>query len=126
VPAYAPGLPMLMAAARRIAGQCAVYWIVPLAAGVLVFATYAIGRALGRPGVGLSAAWLVGTSPTLLFMAMAPMSDVPAAAAWAAAIAGVLRDTPAGAAGGGPGAARAPVVSPPHAPPPGPSRARPP
>src|SRR5262245_7825298 len=47
VPAYAPGLPMLMAAAKGLAGQCAVFWIVPLAAGVLVLATYAVGHTLG-------------------------------------------------------------------------------
>jgi hypothetical protein len=67
----------------------------------LVLATYAIGRRIGRPVVGLAAAWIVATSPTVLFMLMAPMSDVPAAAAWAVSIACALGETPpaAGAAG---------------------------
>ena len=90
VPAYAPGLPLLMAAGKWIAGACAVYWIVPLAAGLLVLATFAIGRLVAQPLVGIGAAWLIATSPTVLFMSMAPMSDVPAAAAWAAATALVL------------------------------------
>jgi predicted membrane-bound dolichyl-phosphate-mannose-protein mannosyltransferase len=77
VPAYAPGLPLLMAAGKWIAGACAVYWIVPLAAGLLVLATFAIGRLVAQPLVGLGAAWLIATSPTMLFMSMAPMSDVP-------------------------------------------------
>jgi hypothetical protein len=90
VPAYAPGLPLLMAAAKRIAGACAVYWVVPLSAGLLVLATFAIGRLVAQPLVGIGAAWLIATSPTVLFMSMAPMSDVPAAAAWATATALVL------------------------------------
>ena len=87
VPTYSPGLPMLMAIANTIAGQCAIFWIVPLAGGALTFATYWIGRRIGRPWVGLAAAWLVATSPAMLFMLMAPMSDVPAAAAWTIAVA---------------------------------------
>jgi 4-amino-4-deoxy-L-arabinose transferase-like glycosyltransferase len=87
VPTYSPGLPMLMAIATEMAGACAIFWIVPLAGGALTFATYWIGRRIGRPWVGLGAAWLVATSPVTLFMLMAPMSDIPAAAAWAIAVA---------------------------------------
>jgi len=101
VPTYAPGLPMLMAIAHTIAGQCAIFWIVPLAGGVLTFATYWIGRRIGRPWVGVAAAWLVATSPAMLFMLMAPMSDVPAAAAWAVAMACVLGEAPLAAVASG-------------------------
>jgi hypothetical protein len=101
VPMYAAGLPMMMAVAKAIAGQCAIFWVVPMCGGALVFATYAIGRRLGRPLVGLAAAWIVATSPAMLFMLMAPMSDVPAAAAWAVAVACVLGGSwPAALAGG--------------------------
>jgi hypothetical protein len=101
VPQYSAGLPLLMAAFKLIAGQCAVFWVVPLCGGVLVLATYVIGRRIGRPLVGVAAAWIVATSPSMLFMLMAPMSDVPAAAAWAVAVACVLGHAPldAGAAG---------------------------
>jgi hypothetical protein len=95
VPVYSVGLPLLMAAAKTLAGQCGLFAVAPLAGGVLVFATYAIGRRIGRPIVGLAAAWLVATSATTLYMTVQPMSDVPAAAAWAVAVALLLgRDIP--------------------------------
>jgi hypothetical protein len=112
VPAYAPGLPWLMAVARTIAGQCAMFWVVPIMGGILVFATYWIGRRLDRPVVGLAAAWIVATSPAMLFMLMPPMSDVPAAAAWAVAVALALSETPRGALGAGAAAAIAILVRP--------------
>ena len=86
VPTYSPGLPMLMAGARVIGGPCAIFWVVPLAGGVLVLATYGLGRGLSSPVTGLIAAGFVLTSPVFLFMLMSPMTDVPVAAAWAAAL----------------------------------------
>jgi hypothetical protein len=112
VPQYPAGLPLLMAGAKLVAGPCAMFWIVPICGGILVVATYAIGRRLGRPAVGLAAAWLVATSPTLLFMVIAPMSDVPAAAAWAVAAACVLGETSTAAAAGGGAAAAAILIRP--------------
>jgi Dolichyl-phosphate-mannose-protein mannosyltransferase len=84
VPTYAPGLPLLMAAARLVGGSCAAFWVVPLAGGILVFATYGLGRRLQSPVAGVLAAWLVATSPAFLEMVVQPMTDVPIAAAWAA------------------------------------------
>ena len=112
VPVYAPGLPMLMAAAKALIGQCGLFLIVPLSGGVLVFATYLIGARIGRPLVGVAASALVATSPAMLFMMMAPMSDVPAAAAWAVAVASVLLDTMAGAALAGVASALAILIRP--------------
>ncbi len=83
VPTYSPGLPMLLAAAKFAGGQDAMFLVVPITAGLLTLATFLIGRRLGSPGAGLAGAWLVATSPTVLFMTMATMSDVPVAAAWA-------------------------------------------
>ena len=82
VPVFPPGLPLIMAAAKAIFGHDAVFWIVPLSAFVLIVATFAIGRRLGSSHAGLAGAWFVATSPIVLFMITAPMSDVPAAAAW--------------------------------------------
>jgi hypothetical protein len=112
VPQYSPGLPLLMAGFKAIAGQCAMFWVVPICGGVLVFATYLIGRRIGRPVVGLAAAWIVATSPTQLFMLMAPMSDVPAAAAWAVSIAAALGETPLAAGTAGVAAAIAILIRP--------------
>ena len=85
VPTYPPGLPLMMAAARRLGGQEAMFWIVPLFAGALVLATYGLGCRLGSPLAGLAGAWLVAVSPATLFMAVLPMTDVPVAATWAIA-----------------------------------------
>jgi hypothetical protein len=112
VPQYSPGLPLLMAGFKAAAGQCAIFWVVPICGAILVFATYMIGRRIGRPIVGLAAAWLVASSPTQLFMLMAPMSDVPAAAAWAVSIACALGETPAAAVAAGTAAAVAILIRP--------------
>ena len=112
VPQYAAGLPLLMAAFKLIAGQCAIFWVVPICGGILVFATYAMGLQIGRPVVGLAAAWLVAASPTQLFMLMAPMSDVPAAAAWATSVACALGRTPFSAVAAGTAAAIAILIRP--------------
>jgi hypothetical protein len=112
VPQYAAGLPLLMAAFKSVAGQCGMFWVVPVCGGLLVFATYAIGRRIGRPVVGLAAAWIVAFSPTQLFMLMAPMSDVPAAAGWALSVACALGQTPLSAAAAGSAAAIAILIRP--------------
>ena len=112
VPTYPPGLPLIMAAAKAVGGQCALYWVVPIMAGVLVFGTYAIGRQMGRPIVGVAAAWLVATSPAVLFMSMWPMSDVPAAATWAVAVAFLISETGWTAAAAGVTACLAVLVRP--------------
>lgn len=80
VPTYAPGLPLLMAGAKAVGGEAAVFWVVPLCGGLLILATYKVGCQLASSRVGLTAAWLVATSPIVLYMLMWPMSDVPVAA----------------------------------------------
>ena len=86
VPVTAPGLPLLMAAAKAIAGHCAMFLVTPLSGALLVWVTFLIGRRLESDALGLAAAWLVATSPAVLAMLVSPMSDVPAAAFWAIAI----------------------------------------
>ena len=88
VPVTAPGLPLMMAVLKAVAGHCAVFWVVPLAGGLLVWSTFHLGRKTARSDViAMGAAWLVATSPTVLAMAKSPMSDVPAAACWTLAAA---------------------------------------
>jgi hypothetical protein len=92
VPIYAPGLPMQMALFERLGGQGWVFLVMPLLAGVAVWATYALGRHAGGNGVGVFAALLFATSPTVLFqLTHAPMSDLPAAAWWGVALAALFR-----------------------------------
>ena len=83
--AVGPGLPLLMALFKAIGGHAALFLVVPIAAALLVWSTFAVGRALGSSSLGLGAAWLTATSPAFLTMVKEPMSDVPAAAFWALA-----------------------------------------
>jgi 4-amino-4-deoxy-L-arabinose transferase-like glycosyltransferase len=101
VPTYPPGLPMLMGAAMAIGGEGAAFAVVPLTGALLVWATFALGRRLGSAGVGIAAAALVAMSPAFLYQLLQPMSDVPVAAWWTAAIVAALRRTPRGAIAAG-------------------------
>ena len=86
VPRYSAGLPLLMALGKLIAGQPGIFFVVPLSSGVLVLATFLIGRRMGLERTGVIAAFLVASSPVVLYMTSAVMSDVPVAAAWAVAM----------------------------------------
>ena len=102
VPMYPPGLPMVMAVFHRIAGRAAVFYVVPLLAGLAIVATYAMGLRLGGKAIGVAGAALLATSPSFLFqVTAAPMSDVPVTAWWALALALVLVDHLAAALGAG-------------------------
>lgn len=86
VPRYSVGYPLMLAAAKRIGGHSALFVVVPLCVGLLVWMTYVLGVVVGRPSIGLLAAMFVATSPTVLFMGISPMSDVPSAALWTTAM----------------------------------------
>jgi hypothetical protein len=85
VPTYAPGLPLILAAAKLVGGQCALFAVVPLLGGLAVLATFGIGRLLVTPWAGVAAAFFVATSPTVLGVSFEALSDVPAMGAWAMA-----------------------------------------
>jgi hypothetical protein len=94
VPVYSPGLPLLMAAFKAIAGAQAPFYVVPLAGGVVVVATFLLGKLLFDEVVGLAAAALMAVSPAFLFQLMFPMSDVPVAAAWTVALVLAVSEMP--------------------------------
>ena len=100
VPVTAPGLPLMMAAAKALAGHCAMFLVTPLSGAMLVWFTFLIGRRIGSDALGVSAAWLTATSPAVLAMLVSPMSDVPAAALWAAALRATLGNVDALCVGG--------------------------
>ena len=112
VPVTAPGLPLMMAAAKTIAGHCAMFLVTPLSGALLVWMTFAIGRRIDSDALGLAAAWLVATSPAMLAMLVSPMSDVPAAAFWAIAIYFTLGHTPRSALFAGLAASAAILIRP--------------
>ena len=112
VPVYSPGLPLLMAAAKRLGGHAALFLVVPISGAVLVLATWGIGRRLGSPAAGLIAAWFVLASPAFLFMLVLPMSDVPVAACWTISFYCLLRPGPGAGLGAGLAAGLAILVRP--------------
>ena len=111
-PMTGPGLPLLMAAFKRVAGHPAAFLVAPLAGALLVWTTFLIGRRLGSDGIGLGGAWLVATSPTFLMMFKSQMSDVPAAAFWALATYWILGQTVRSAVGAGLAASLAILIRP--------------
>jgi hypothetical protein len=90
VPLCPAGLSIVMAAFMAVGGDGAWFWVVPLFAAIAVWCTFVLGRRLGNDGVGLAAACLLACSPVFLYQAFQPMSDVPAAALWAASLAAAL------------------------------------
>ncbi|MGH7551813.1 MAG: hypothetical protein ACREMQ_02145, partial [Longimicrobiales bacterium] len=88
VPICASGLSMAMAPLVAFGGPRAAFFVLPLFAAVLVAATSVVGARFGAR-VGLLSSVLVAASPIVLYQAIQPMSDVPAAALWMVAVAAV-------------------------------------
>ena len=98
VPMYPPGFPMVMGVFQRVAGREAVFYVVPLLAGVAILTTYIMGLRVAGKTVGVAAAALLAASPSFLFQTTAaPMSDVPVTAWWALALALGLSSHPGAA-----------------------------
>jgi hypothetical protein len=112
VPTYPPGLPMLMAVARLAFGPDAVYYVVPLLAGLAAWCTFVLGRRFAGSAAGLAAAILMVTSPAFAASSIRPMSDVPAAAWWALSLVLAARAGAWSAAGAGAAAAMAVLTRP--------------
>jgi hypothetical protein len=86
VPIVAPGLPLLMALFTGVVGRCGPYLFNPVCGALLVILTYALGSLVSSRAVGAVAALLVASSPTVLYMTLWPLSDVPAATFWTASL----------------------------------------
>jgi hypothetical protein len=89
VPMCPAGLSLLMAPLRLVSGRTAMFLVLPICGALLVLATWAIGSRIST-GVGLASALLVACSPPFLYQVVQPMSDVPAAAFWTAAVAAAV------------------------------------
>jgi len=81
-----PGLPLLMAASMKITGGCGAFFVAPVCAALVILLAYVLGARLSGPATGIVAALIAATSPTLIFMSLWSMSDVPATALWTGAI----------------------------------------
>jgi hypothetical protein len=86
VPICPSGLSMAMAPFVLVGGPRAAFLVLPLFAAMLVAATSVVGSRYGAR-VGLLSSLLVAASPIVLYQAIQPMSDVPAAALWMLAVA---------------------------------------
>ena len=76
-----------MAVALFLGGGRAIFLVVPLFGALAIWCAFVTGRRLGGPLAGIAAAALLACSPTFLYQLVQPMSDVPAAALWLAALA---------------------------------------
>lgn len=84
-PTYPPGLPLLMAPLAAVDTRAA-FLVVPLSAAIAVWLCWQLGVALREPLAGALGACLLAASPTFLYQAVQPMSDVPVTACWTAAL----------------------------------------
>jgi hypothetical protein len=90
-PVCAPGFSLLLAPLIAIGGRDAIFILTPLAGALLVWLTFAAGRAMGGPLAGAMAAVLIAASPATLYQVVQPMTDVTAAALWMATFVALLR-----------------------------------
>jgi hypothetical protein len=86
VPRYSPGLPILMALAARVVGECGFYLITPVLGAITIWLTWLLGAQTGSRLAGVGAAALLATSPVFVFMLLSPMTDVPVMPFFAAAM----------------------------------------
>jgi hypothetical protein len=85
VPTYAPGLPLAMALAILVAGDCGPFLVVPALGALSVVLTYWLGTRIWSPLTGLAAVILLALSPVFVSHLLWPMSDVAVTACWLAA-----------------------------------------
>ena len=88
VPICPAGLSIAMAPLVILGGPRAAFFVLPLFAAMLVAASSVVGARFGAR-VGVLSSVLVAVSPIVLYQAIQPMSDVPAAALWMVAVAAV-------------------------------------
>jgi hypothetical protein len=91
-PLYPPGLPLILAPFAAISER-AIYCVVPLFGVLLIWTTYRFGLLCGDAVAGAWAAVFVALSPTFLYQLVQPMSDVPCAACWLAALVAASRSS---------------------------------
>ena len=91
-PICAPGFSLLMAPLAALFGLDAIFWLTPMAGAVLVFASFVIASRLAGGAAGVTAAFLVASSPIVLFQMVQPMNDVTAATLWTSVLALLVTD----------------------------------
>lgn len=97
-PLYPPGLSLLLAPFSLVS-EDAIYVVVPMFGVLLILATYRFGALCGDRAAGAWAALSLALSPTFLYQLVQPMSDVPCAACWLAALVVASRASTAASVG---------------------------
>jgi hypothetical protein len=90
-PVCAPGFSVLLAPLMMLGGRDAMFILTPIAGAMLVWLTFAAGRAVSGPLAGAMAAVLIAASPAMLYQVVQPMTDVTTAALWMATFVALLR-----------------------------------
>jgi hypothetical protein len=93
-PICAPGFALALAPLHAAVGSDGIFFVSPLAGGVLVWLAFALGRHLAGPAVGVCGAIATASIPVLLFQVVQPMNDVLAAALWMLAIVSLVLPDP--------------------------------
>ena len=99
-PIYPPGLPLILAPFSALSER-AIYIVVPMFGVLLIWLTYRLGVLSGDGLAGALAALLLAVSPTFLYQLVQPMSDVPCAACWVAALVAAARGSRSAAVASG-------------------------
>jgi hypothetical protein len=95
VPVCAPGYSLLITPLVVVLGVDAVHLVPPVAAALIVWLAFVLGRRLASPAAGVAAAGLVATTPIVLFQAVQPMNDITTGALWLAVAVAVCVAHPA-------------------------------
>jgi hypothetical protein len=111
-PMCPPGLSLVMAPAWLAGGDLALHAVVPCFGAVAVCCAFVLGSRLQNATAGAAAAVLLSVSPVFLYQIVQPMSDVPAAACWSAALVLVGRGTRRASIGAGVAASLAILMRP--------------
>jgi hypothetical protein len=86
-PICTAGFSLLLVPFRLMGGADGIFFLTPLAAGLLVWCAFVSTRQLAGAGAGAAAAVITATTAIVLFQAVQPMNDITATALWLAVFA---------------------------------------
>ncbi len=97
-PICAPGFAALLAPLRAVGGPDAIFFLSPLAGGVVVWLTFVLGRRLAGAAAGVVAALIMAATPVFVFQLVQPMNDVVVTALWTGVVVLAARPSQSGGA----------------------------
>ena len=88
----------LLAPLRAAGGPDAIFFLSPLAGGVVVWLTFVLGRRLAGAAAGVVAALIMAATPIFVFQLVQPMNDVVVTALWTGVVVLAARPSQSGRA----------------------------